>query len=47
MSWYFKKQGVSGGYSQPDNVLAFMTMALEHETLRHEPLFANLETRLA
>ena len=44
LAWYLKRKGISGGRAQADNVLVFMTMTLDHQTLKQEPMFSKLLT---
>ena len=47
LSWYIRKKGISGPRAQVENVLVCMTMTLDHQTLKQEPMFHRLAMRFA
>ncbi len=47
LSWYIRKKGISGARTQVDNVLVPMTMSLDHQALKEEPMFQALVARFA
>lgn len=47
LSWYIRKKGISGARTQVDNVLVSMTMSLDYQSLRKEPMFQALWARFA
>lgn len=47
LSWYIRKKGILGARAKADNVLVSMTMSLDHQAVKEEPMFQRLLARFA
>jgi hypothetical protein len=47
LAWYLRQKGIRGPRSQLENVVACMTLTLDHESLKKEPMFQSLSAYLS